>query len=212
LPALMLPVVLLFGIYGGVMTPTEGAAAAAAYALLASSLIYRSMSLKQLYGVLLSSAKSTTSIGMLIAGALVFNYVVTIENVPLSIQRFVALFHLAPIAYLLLVNAILLVLGCLLEGTTILLVIVPILIPPAKALGIDLVHFGVVVVVNIMIGLLTPPFGLLLFVIANMTKQPLMAIVREAAPFITAAVVVLVIITFVPETILWLPRVMGYKG
>jgi tripartite ATP-independent transporter DctM subunit len=212
LPALMLPVVLLFGIYGGVMTPTEGAAAAAAYALLASSIIYRSMSLKQLYGVLLSSAKSTTSIGMLIAGALAFNYVVTIENVPLSIQRFVALFHLTPIAYLLLVNAILLILGCLLEGTTILLVIVPILIPPAKALGIDLVHFGVVVVVNIMIGLLTPPFGLLLFVIANMTKQTLMAIVREAAPFIGMAIVVLVIITFVPETILWLPRVMGYKG
>ena len=136
----------------------------------------------------------------------------TIENVPLSIQRFVALFHLTPIAYLLLVNAILLILGCLLEGTTILLVIVPILIPPAKALGIDLVHFGVVVVVNIMIGLLTPPFGLLLFVIANMTKQTLMAIVREAAPFIGMAIVVLVIITFVPETILWLPRVMGYKG
>jgi C4-dicarboxylate transporter, DctM subunit len=212
LPALMLPVVLLFGIYGGVMTPTEGAAAAAAYALLASSLIYRAMSLKQLYGVLLSSAKSTTSIGMLIAGALAFNYVVTIENVPLSIQRFIAIFHLTPIAYLLLVNAILLILGCLLEGTTILLVIVPILIPPAKALGIDLVHFGVVVVVNIMIGLLTPPFGLLLFVIANMTKQTLMAIVREAAPFIAAAIVVLAIITFVPETILWLPRVMGYKG
>ncbi|HEV8503119.1 MAG TPA: TRAP transporter large permease [Casimicrobiaceae bacterium] len=212
LPALMLPVVLLFGIYGGVMTPTEGAAAAAAYALLASSLIYRAMSLKQLYGVLLSSAKSTTSIGMLIAGALAFNYVVTIENVPLSIQRFIAVFHLTPIAYLLLVNAILLILGCLLEGTTILLVIVPILIPPAKALGIDLVHFGVVVVVNIMIGLLTPPFGLLLFVIANMTKQTLMAIVREAAPFIAAAIVVLAIITFVPETILWLPRVMGYKG
>src|SRR2546423_12092813 len=84
-PALMLPVVLLFGIYGGVMTPTEGAAAAAAYALLASALIYRSISLKQLYEILLSSAKSTTSVGMLIAGALVFNYVVTIENVPISV-------------------------------------------------------------------------------------------------------------------------------
>ena len=211
-PALMLPVVLLFGIYGGVMTPTEGAAAAAAYALLASALIYRSMSWKQLYNVLLSSAKATTSIGMLIGGAMVFNYVVTIENVPLSVQHFINAFHLTSAGYLLLVNAILLALGCLLEGTTILLVIVPILIPPARALGIDLVHFGVVVVVNIMIGLLTPPFGLLLFVVANMTRQPLMAIVREAAPFIAAAIVVLAIITFVPETVLWLPRVMGYKG
>src|SRR5437773_9704421 len=169
-PALMLPVVLLFGIYGGVMTPTEGAAAAAAYALLASALIYRAMSLKQLYAVLLSSAKATTSIGMLIAGALVFNYVVTIENIPLSVQHFIAGFHLSPFTFLLLVNAILLVLGCLLEGTTILLVIVPIMIPTAKALQLDLVHFGVVVVINVMIGLLTPPFGLLLFVVANMTK------------------------------------------
>src|SRR5438046_618849 len=209
-PALMLPVVLLFGIYGGVMTPTEGAAAA--YALLASALIYRSISFKQLYTILLSSAKSTTSVGMLIAGALVFNYVVTIENVPLAVQRFITTFHLTSIGYLLLVNGILLVLGCLLEGTTILLVIVPILIPTAKALGIDLVHFGVVVVVNIMIGLLTPPFGLLLFVVANMTKKPLMSIVREATPFICVAIVVLVIITFVPQTVLWLPRVMGYKG
>ena len=112
----------------------------------------------------------------------------------------------------LLVNAILFVLGCILEGSTILLIIVPILIPSARALGIDLVHFGVVVVVNIMIGLLTPPYGLLLLIIANMTKQPLAAIVREAAPFIAAAVVVLLFITFVPELVLWLPRAVGYKG
>jgi tripartite ATP-independent transporter DctM subunit len=212
LPALLLPVILLVGIYGGVMTPTEGAAAAAAYALLAASLIYRSLSPRQVYGVLLSSAKATTSVGMLIAGALAFNYVVTAENIPVSVQQFIAGFHVTPIGFLLLVNAILLVLGCLLEGTTILLVIVPIFIPAVKALGIDTVHFGVVVVVNIMIGLLTPPFGLLLFVVANMTRQPLLAIVREATPFIIAAIAVLALITFVPGTVLWLPRVMGYKG
>jgi tripartite ATP-independent transporter DctM subunit len=211
-PALLLPVILLFGIYGGVMTPTEGAAAAAAYALLAAALIYRALSLRQLYDVLLSSAKATTSVGMLIAGALVFNYVVTVENVPASVARFMSTFHLTAAGYLLLVNAVLLVLGCLLEGTTILLVIVPIMIPTAKALGIDLVHFGVVVVVNIMIGLLTPPFGLLLFIVANMTRQPLARIVRECVPFIAASIVVLAIITFVPETILWLPRMLGYKG
>jgi len=211
-PALLLPVILLVGIYGGVMTPTEGAAAAAAYALLAASLIYRAMTWRQLYDVLLASAKATTSVGMLIAGALVFNYVVTIENVPASVASFVAGFHLSQLGFLLLINAILLGLGCLLEGTTILLIIVPIFIPTAKALGIDVVHFGVVVVVNIMIGLLTPPFGLLLFIVANMTKQPLLAIVRESAPFIFAAIVVLAIITFVPDTVLWLPRVMGYKG
>ena len=212
LPALLLPVILLFGIYGGVMTPTEGAAAAAAYALLAAALIYRALSGRQLYAVLLSSAKATGSIGMLFAGALAFNYVVTVENIPATVARVMATFHLSQVGFLLLVNAILLVLGCLLEGTTILLVIVPIMIPTARALGIDMVHFGVVVVINVMIGLVTPPFGLLLFVVANMTRQPLAAIVRECVPFIAAAIVVLAIVTFVPDTILWLPRIFGYKG
>ena len=149
----------------GVTTPTEGAAAAAAYALLASVVIYRSLTFRQLYEALLSSARATTSIGMLIAGALVFNYVVTIENIPRSLQQLLSGYHLSAGGFLLLVNVILLVLGCLLEGSTIMLVILPIFIPTAKALGIDLVHFGVVVVVNIMIGLLTPPYGLLLFVL-----------------------------------------------
>ena len=212
LPALMLPVILLFGIYGGVTTPTEGAAAAAAYALLASVVIYRSLSFRQLYDALIGSAMATTSVGMLIAGALVFNYVVTIENIPRSLQQLMSGYELGAGGFLLLVNIILLILGCLLEGSTILLVIVPIFIPAAKALGIDLVHFGVVVVVNIMIGLVTPPYGLLLFVIAGMTRQPLWAIVREAAPFILAAIAVLALITAFPETVLWLPRQVGYKG
>jgi C4-dicarboxylate transporter DctM subunit len=212
IPALLLPVILLFGIYGGVMTPTEGAAAAAFYALFASTVLYRSVSWKQLYDALLSSSKATTSIGMLIAGALVFNYVVTVENIPNGLARFIGTFDLSAGGFMLLVNLILLVLGCLLEGTTILLVVVPIFIPTAKALGIDLVHFGVVVVVNIMIGLVTPPYGLLLFVVANMTKQPLGAIVREAAPFIIAALIVLAVIATVPDTVLWLPKLLGYKG
>jgi TRAP-type C4-dicarboxylate transport system permease large subunit len=118
----------------------------------------------------------------------------------------------SPLMFMLVVNVILIVLGCLLEGSTILLVVVPIFIPTAKALGIDLVQFGVVVVVNIMIGLLTPPYGLLLFVLANMTKQPLGAIVREALPFILMSILVLVIITIEPDSILWLPRLWGYKG
>lgn len=211
-PALLLPVVLLFGIYGGVTTPTEGAAAAAAYALLAAAVIYRSLTPRQLYEVLLSSGKATTSVGMLIAGALAFNYVVTIENIPVTVQHFIQGFDLSKAGFLLLVNGILLILGCLLEGTTILLIIVPIFIPTANALGIDIVHFGVVVVVNIMIGLVTPPFGLLLFIVANMTRQPLIAVVRECLPFILAAITMLAVITFIPETVLWLPHLMGYKG
>jgi C4-dicarboxylate transporter DctM subunit len=211
-PALMLPVILLFGIYGGVMTPTEGAAAAAFYALIASTVLYRAVSWKQLYEAILTSGRATTSIGMLIAGALVFNYVVTIENIPGSLARLMGGYQLSAGGFLLVVNIILLILGCLLEGSTILLVVVPIFIPTAKALGIDLIHFGVVVIVNIMIGLLTPPYGLLLFVLASMTRQPLGAIVRQAAPFIVVAILVLAIITAVPASILWLPRVVGYKG
>ena len=211
-PALMLPVILLFGIYGGVMTPTEGAAAAAFYALLAATLLYRAVSWQQLYEAILTSAKATTSIGMLIAGAFVFNYVVTIEGIPAALARFMGGYQLGPAGFLLLVNIVLLILGCLLEGSTILLVVVPIFIPTAKALGIDLVHFGVMVVVNIMIGLLTPPYGLLLFVMASMTRQRLGPIVREAFPFILMSIAVLAVITTVPATILLLPRLLGYKG
>ena len=211
-PALMLPVILLFGIYGGVMTPTEGAAAAAFYALFASTVLYRAVSWKQLYEAILTSGKASASVGMLIAGALAFNYVVTVENIPNSLAHFMGGFNPSAGGFLLIVNIVLLILGCLLEGSTILLVVVPIFIPTARALGIDLVHFGVVVVVNIMIGLLTPPYGLLLFVLASMTRQPLWTIVREAAPFIVAAILVLVFITMVPDSVLWLPRLMGYKG
>ena len=210
-PALMMPVVLLGGIYGGVMTPTEAAALAALYAYIISLVVYRSVSLRQTYDCLLSSARSTAAVGMLIAGALVFNYVVTREDLPNSLSLLLAGYHLTDVGFLLAVNVILLILGCLLDASTILLVIVPILIPAARALGIDMVHFGVVVVVNLMIGLITPPYGLLLFVVSNITKAPLRRIVSDAVPFIVALVIALAIITFVPQVVLWLPRVFGYK-
>ncbi|MGQ3281980.1 TRAP transporter large permease [Bosea sp. (in: a-proteobacteria)] len=212
LPALLMPVVLLGGIYGGATTPTEAAAVAAAYALAVSVLLYRSVSLRDFYTSLAYSARTTASIGMLIAGALVFNYVVTIENIPESLKVLLSGWNLTPIGFLLLVNAVLLVLGCLLEGTAILLIVVPVFIPTAKALGIDMVHFGVVVVVNIMLGLITPPYGLLLFIMNTITGVPLRDIVRECMPFLAAMVGALAVITFFPGLILWLPRLMGYPG
>jgi C4-dicarboxylate transporter DctM subunit len=211
-PALMMPVVLLGGIYSGIMTPTEAAAVAAGYALLISIAVYRSVTPRTLYGSLLSSARTSASIGMLIGGALVFNYVVTVENIPEGVRALLTGYELTPTAFLLLVNAILLVLGCVLEGTAILLIVVPVFIPAAQALGIDMVHFGVMVVVNIMVGLVTPPYGLLLFVMTSITGVPLRAIVREVMPFLAAMIVALAVITFVPETVLWLPRVFGYEG
>jgi C4-dicarboxylate transporter, DctM subunit len=211
-PALMMPVVLLGGIYSGVMTPTEAAAVAAGYALLISIVIYRSVTLANLYSSLLASARTSASIGMLIGGALVFNYVVTVENIPEGVRALLTGYELSPVGFLLLVNAILLVLGCVLEGTAILLIVVPVFIPAAQALGIDMVHFGVMVVVNIMLGLVTPPYGLLLFVMTSITGVPLRAIVREVMPFFGAMIVALAVITFVPETVLWLPRIFGYEG
>jgi tripartite ATP-independent transporter DctM subunit len=211
-PALMMPVVLLGGIYSGVTTPTEAAAIAAAYAFLISALLYRSVTLRSTYASLLSSARTTASIGMLIAGALVFNYVVTVENIPNALRAFLAGYELSPIAFLLMVNVILLLLGCLLEGTTILLIVVPVFIPTAQALGIDLVHFGIVAVVNIMIGLITPPYGLLLFIMTNISGVPLRQIARETMPFLIVMVGALLLITLIPDLVLWLPRMFGYQG
>ena len=212
LPALLMPVILLGGIYGGVMTPTEAAAVAAAYAFLVAALWYRNVTVRDTYVAVLNSSRATASIGMLIAGALIFNYVVTIEQIPNTVRGLLAGYELSPLLFLVAVNLILLVLGCLLEGSTIILVILPIFIPTAKALGIDLVHFGVVAVVNIMIGLITPPYGLLLFIISAISGAPLRAIIRDTMPFVWAMLAALAIITFVPDTVLWLPRLLGYKG
>jgi len=212
LPALMMPVVLLGGIYSGVMTPTEAAAVAALYTLVVSIVLYRSVTPSGMYTALLSSGRQMASVGMLIAGAMVFNYVVTKEDLPKDVQAWLAGYELSKAGFLLMVNVLLLILGALLEGGTILLVVVPILIPAAQALGIDMVHFGLVVTVNLMIGLITPPYGLLLFICANMSRQPLTAVIRETMPFIWVLLAALAFLTYVPDAVLWLPRLLGYKG
>jgi len=212
LPALLMPVILLGCLYSGVTTPTEAAAVAAAYALLISVVLYRSVRWKDVYRSLATSARVTVSIGMLIAGALVFNFVITSENIPKTISTMLKAYELSPLAFLLMVNVLLLVLGCFLEGTTIILVILPVLLPTAEALGVDLVHFGVMAVVNIMIGLVTPPYGLLLFLMTKIADVPLRDMVREAAPFLVVMFIALAIVTLLPDVTLFLPRLLGYKG
>jgi C4-dicarboxylate transporter DctM subunit len=211
-PALMLPVILLGSIYTGITTPTEAAALAALYALLISAFLYRTLGWRDIYRSLLNTGKMAASIGILIAGALAFNYVITVEDIPKTISAFLVAREFSPTAFLVFANILLLILGCLLEGTTILLVIVPVLLPTAHAIGIDPVHFGVVAVVNIMIGLVTPPYGLLLFMMVKITEQPFREIVREVVPFIVVMIGALALITFVPDLVLFLPRLMGYKG
>ena len=211
-PALMMPVILFGCLYSGITTPTEAAALAAFYALLVSAILYRGVTWSSVYGSLLTSARVTISISILIAAAMVFNYVITVENVPKTLAVMMKGYELTPFSFLLLANIILLVLGCFLEGTTILLVIVPVLLPTAQALGVDPVHFGVVAVVNIMIGLITPPYGLLLFMMVKIAEVSLKDLVREVMPFLGAMIVALALITFIPEIVLFLPRLMGYRG
>ena len=212
MPALMMPVVLLGCLYSGITTPTEAAALAAFYALLVSAFLYRGVTRGSVYKSLVTSARVTISIGMLIAAAMAFNYVLTVENIPKTLAILLKGHELTPFTFLLLANLILLVLGCFLEGTTILLIIVPVLLPTAQALGVDPVHFGVIAVVNIMIGLCTPPYGLLLFMMVKIAEVPLRDIVREVMPFLGVMIAALALITFIPGLALFLPRLMGYQG
>ncbi len=212
LPALMLPVILLGGIYGGITTPTEAAAVAAAYALIISIVLYRSVTFSQFWNTLKSGSRSAGSIGVLIAGSLTFNYVITRENVPNTLADYLAYLELSQFGFLIAVNLLVLLLGCVLEGGAILLIVVPLLIPAAQAVGVDLVHFGVIVVVNAMLGLITPPYGLLLFIVASITRQPVGAVIKDIWPFILVLLAALVVITFVPDFVLFLPRLLGYQG
>jgi len=211
-PALMMPVILLFGIYGGATTPTEAAAVAATYAFILAALFYRAITLRGTYGILSDSARASASVGLVIGGALIFNYIVASENIPNATAAYLDTLDLSPIAFLLMVNVLLLLLGCVLDATTILLVIIPLFLPAARELGIDLVHFGVVVVVNTMIGLITPPYGILLFVINATTGAPMKDMIKEIWPFMLALIVALMVMTFVPSVVLWLPRLLGYNG
>jgi tripartite ATP-independent transporter DctM subunit len=209
---LSLPVVLLAGLYSGAFTPTEAAAVAALHALLLAGVVYRALSARALFAVLLESTRSTAVITIIIAGAFVLNYAFAAEGVPKALAGWIGAMSLEPWQFLLLVNAVFLVLGCFLDTTVMLLVFVPMLMPAVAALGIDPVHFGVVVIVNMMIGLITPPFGMLLFVTNALTGIPIRDMLREGWPFLVALLVLLVLITLVPDLVLALPRAAGYGG
>jgi TRAP-type transport system large permease protein len=211
-PALMMPVILLFGIYGGVTTPTEAAAIAAAYAFIVAAVFYRTLNLSNIRSVLHDSVRSSSSVGLIIGSALIFNYILASENVPAQIEQMMKGVEISPLAFLLLLNLLFLILGCLLDASTIILVIIPVFIPTVKALGIDLVHFGVVAVVNCMIGLITPPYGVLLFVLNAVTGIPIKVIIDAIWPWVAVLVVSLLFMILVPDTVLWLPRQFGYVG
>jgi tripartite ATP-independent transporter DctM subunit len=209
LPAIALPVILLGLIYSGVTTPTEAAAIAASYALLLAVIVYRTLRMRQLLTVISDTVRTTAMIALIMSGAFVFNYAVANEGVPQLIHSTFVAWNLSPTKFLLCVDVLMLFLAIVLDEVTFLLVIVPLLVPIAQNLGIDLILFGIVVVLNMMVGLTLPPHGLLLFVMSGLTRTPLAEIFREMPPFILAMLAIVIAVTLVPEIALWLPRMAG---
>jgi tripartite ATP-independent transporter DctM subunit len=210
-PALLMPAILLGGIYGGAMTPTEAAAIAAAYALALALFFYRSMRLKQIVDVLVESSRSTAIVAITIAGAFMFNYIVASEQLPNAIGDFLTRIDMSPLMFFILVNLLFLILGCFLDVLTSLLIVVPMLMPSVRAMGIDTVHFGVVIVVNMMIGLITPPYGELLFIINGLTGIPINRMIRAVLPFLAILISAMFLMVFFPAIVLWLPMQFGYE-
>jgi C4-dicarboxylate transporter, DctM subunit len=209
---LSMPIVLLGGIYSGAFTPTEAAAVAAAHALILAGVVYRALSWRQLFAVVLESTRSSAVITLILAGSFLLNYAFTAEGVPQAMAQWVDALNLSSVQFLLLVNVMFLVLGCFLDVSVLLLVFVPMLLPAVKVLGIDLVHFGVLVVLNMMIGLIHPPFGMLLFVTKALTGIPIGEMMKEGWPFIVMLLLLLLAMTLFPQIVLWLPQTMGYGG
>ncbi len=207
---LLTPVILLAGIYSGAMTPTEAAAAAAFYAVCISVFVYRTVGLRGFIDILVESAEKSAVVVMIIAGAFLFSSVIAIERLPNALAQWVDSWDMAPTAFFLLVNAVFLVLGMLLPAATILLVIVPVIVPAALGLGIDPIHFGVVIVINTMIGLVTPPYGVLIFVVSAVNRINAWSIIREIVPFILVLVASLLLLVLVPDFVMLLPRQFGY--
>jgi tripartite ATP-independent transporter DctM subunit len=208
--ALLMPVIILGGIYGGVFTPTEAAAVAAFHALVLAAVVYRALTWRTFWGVVLESTRGSAVITMILAGSFILNYAFTAEGVPQAMAQWVDSMQLSQLKFLLLVNVMFLVLGCFLDVSVLLLVFVPMLLPAAKLLGVDLVHFGVLVVLNMMIGLIHPPFGMLLFVTKALTGIPIGEMMKEGWPFLVMLLLLLFAITCFPQIVLWLPQTMGY--
>jgi len=206
LPALLTVVILLGGIYTGVCTPTEAGAVASAYALLISTFIYRTMGWQKLWNIIKKSAANTATLALLCGTSMLFSYIISLEQVPLAVASVVTGLTDNKYLFLLIVNIVFLLLGCVLDVSTIQLVFVPMVLPLVKAFGIDLVHFGVVICFNMMIGLSTPPFGMLLFITSQLGKTKLADMIKEIWPMIIIMIVELFLMTYIPNLIMFIPN------
>jgi tripartite ATP-independent transporter DctM subunit len=209
LPVLFTPVIILGGILGGVFTPTEAASAAVVY-ILVLSLCYRSLPLRALHGVMIQTAATTGAIMLIVAAAGLFGWVIAREQGPQAVASAILAFTDSPVVFLVLVNLGLFVIGMLLEPVAALLITAPVLLPVAAEFGIDPLHFGVVMILNLVIGLLTPPVGLVLYVLSSVTGAPFQRVARGTAPFLVPLVITLLLVTFFPSISLFLPRLLGF--
>lgn len=205
---LTLLVIIMGGIYGGIFTPTEAAAVSAVYALFVAVFIYKDLSFKQLPDVFLESAKTTVMLMFIVANALLFAHVLTSERIPQTIAEQILAVGMTPWMFLLVVNILLLIAGNFMEPTGIILILAPILFPISQELGIDPIHLGIIMVVNMEIGMVTPPVGLNLFVTSGVTGMNLIQVTKAALPWLSVLLVFLVIITYVPAITLTLPNLL----
>ncbi|MCQ6255128.1 C4-dicarboxylate TRAP transporter large permease protein DctM [Pseudomonas sp. Q11] len=206
---LLLMVIILGGIYSGMFTPTEAAAVAAVYAGFVALFVYKDMSLRECPKVLLESGKLTIMLMFIIANAMLFAHVLTTEQIPQTITALVIEMGLQPWQFLLVVNIVLLVAGAFMEPSAIILILAPILFPIAMQLGIDPIHLGIIMVVNMEIGLITPPVGLNLFVTSAVTGMPLVEVIKAAWPWLMLLLGFLIVITYIPAISLGLPNWLG---
>ena len=211
---ILAPVILLGGIYGGIFTPTEAAGVVGVYVVILALFVYRSLGLRSLYKVFVESVVSTGFVSFIVACSFLFSYVVAREEIPALITRtFLSLGLMnSQWSVLLSLNVLFLILGCFIDVSAILLIIVPIVLPLVEAAGIDLVHFGVVAVFNLMIALDTPPYGETTFITSAISGTPLPAVLKEMIKFIGVELIALLIITYFPDLVLWIPRMAGYQG
>lgn len=208
LPALFTPVILLAGIYTGIMTPTEAGAVAAFYSILVSILVYHSLGFKTLWDILKNTGKTVGQLGLIVSAAYGFSYIVATEHVAENAAAWILGLTDSKYLFLIVINLSFFALGMFIDTSTMQLIFIPLLLPVVNALHIDLVHFGVVVTLNMMIGLLTPPYGMLLFVTSGIAKTPMKPIIKELMPMIVLECVVLLVITYIPQTVMFLPNLL----
>jgi C4-dicarboxylate transporter DctM subunit len=206
----MLIVIVMGGIYSGMFTPTEAAAMSAVYAFIVAVFIYKDLGLKDVPRMLLNSANMSAMLLYIITNAVLFSFVLANESVPQQLADWLINMGLGPIAFLLVVNILLLIAGNFMEPSSIILILAPILFPVAVQLGIDPIHFGILIVVNMEIGLCTPPVGLNLYVASGIAKMGMTEITKAVGPWLLTMLAFLALVTYVPSISLWLPRLMGY--